>query len=130
MIRTVLVDDDPDVKQLAWLAAQQVGIGLVMFPNGGEALQYLQRHQADVVLLDLMLSAIDGLTIAEEIRRNEAVKLIEPPITIAFLTAANITDAILRVASRVHVRKIFNKPCDYVEMFAEVKGWFHQEVSA
>jgi CheY-like chemotaxis protein len=128
MIRTVLVDDDLEIKTLALLAAQKAGVGLVMFDNGYDALTYLAKHNIDVVLLDLMLAGLDGLTIAEEIRRNEEIRLIEPPLTIAFLTAANLSEPVMRVAERVKVRKIFTKPADYIAMFNEVKGWFHQEV--
>jgi CheY-like chemotaxis protein len=128
MIRTVLVDDDPEIKTLALLAAQKTGVGLVMFDNGHDALTYLSKSSIDVVILDLMLPVLDGLTIAEEIRRNEEIRLIEPPLTIAFLTAASVSEPVLRVASRVGVKKIFTKPCDYIAMFQEVKEWFGKGV--
>jgi CheY-like chemotaxis protein len=121
MIRTVLVDDDLEIKTLAQTAAQKAGVGLVMFDNGADALKYLGHSTVDVAILDLMLPVIDGLTIAEEIRTNEEIRLIEPPIKIVFLTAAEITDAVKRIAERTRVEQIYTKPCDYYAMFNEIR---------
>src|SRR5687767_6882025 len=123
MTRAVFVDDNEDLVDLIRITAKHAGVNVHVFSNGASALEYLNNHQTDVVILDLMMAPLDGLTIAEEIRRNEEIHLINPPVEMAFLTAADISEAIKRVAERVQVRKIFRKPVEYEQLFQEVNAW-------
>jgi two-component system response regulator YesN len=123
-MRVVFVDDDPNITELIQAVANQENDCQVeIFRNGADALKYLNHEPVDVVVLDLRLPILDGLTIAEEIRRNEEIHLIQPPVEMAFLTGADISDAVKRVADRVHVREIFQKPFDYQQLFREIRGW-------
>jgi CheY-like chemotaxis protein len=128
-MKVVFVEDDPDIGELINAVAKCCDCDVHIFTNGPDALQQLQIEPADVAVLDLRLPTLDGLTIAEEIRRNENIQLIKGPIKLAFLTGAEITDAIQRVAERVGVEKIFQKPVDYNEVLEEMKGWFENEKS-
>lgn len=124
MTQAVVVDDDLDIWPIIRHSAKAAGVDTEIFSNGADALNYLneKKSRADVVFLDLMMAPLDGLTVAEEIRRNEEIHLIKPPVKIIFLTAAHITDAINRVADRVGVDHIISKPCDYINLFQSVKG--------
>jgi DNA-binding response OmpR family regulator len=123
-MRVVFVDDDPNIRDLIQIVANcEQDCEVEIFRSGADALQYLNKEPVDVVVLDLRLPVLDGLTIAEEIRRNEEIHLIQPPVEIAFLTGADISDAVKRVAERVNVKEIFQKPFDYREMFREIRSW-------
>lgn len=123
-MRVVFVDDDPDLGDLIKVAAgHEFDCDIEVFRNGADALKYLNKTPVDVVVLDLRLPILDGLTIAEEIRRNEEIHLIQPPVEMAFLTGAEVSDAVKRVADRTHVRQIFQKPFDYQKLFREIKSW-------
>jgi CheY-like chemotaxis protein len=126
MTNIVFIDDDPDIAEvIKTIAEGDCDCSVEIFDNGADALKYLNSTdtKTDVVILDLMLPTLDGLTIAEEIRRNEEIHLIKGPVRLIFLTAAEITDAIQRVAERLGVEKIFRKPVDYAQVLSEIKTW-------
>ena len=123
MGEVVIIDNDPDIVPVIRYHAKEQGVDAKIFQNGTEALEYLdnKKYMVDTILLDLMMSPLDGLTIAEEIRRNEGTH--KPAVCIAFITSAMISEAVQRIAERTDVRKIFHKPCNYSEIFREIKTW-------
>jgi CheY-like chemotaxis protein len=130
MTNIVFIDDDPDIAGVIQaIADRDCECHVEIFDNGADALKHLNAKEtkADVVVLDLMLPTLDGLTIAEEIRRNEDIHLIKGPVKLIFLTAADISDAVQRVADRVGVERILQKPVDYTEVLNEIKGGFGEK---
>ena len=66
--RTVLlVNDDPAVSKVLSAVLGQEGIEAVEVRSGGEALEWLERRPADVVLTDLRMPGIDGMQLLERI---------------------------------------------------------------
>jgi len=126
MIKLVFVDDDEDVSEVFKIIGNGENVSTEVFISGAEALLFLEHNRVDVIVLDLMLPTLDGLTIAEEIRRNEENDPDRIPVEIVFLTAAQINDTVRRVAERTRVKQIFHKPADLTAMIQEIKGWFPQ----
>lgn len=88
----LLVDDDPLVRQaLSWLveSAQDVEI-VAEATDGGAAVEATLLHHPDVVLMDLRLPTVDGITATTRIRA-----LPHPPEVIA-LTTWDVDDAVVR----------------------------------
>jgi PAS domain S-box-containing protein len=73
--RTVLiVDDDRGLLRLMQRALQREGLATAIAPSGQEALDWLAKHRADLLLLDLKLQDIEG---RELVTRLSAVP--QPP---------------------------------------------------
>jgi DNA-binding NarL/FixJ family response regulator len=70
MIRVVVVDDHPVVRDgLAGMLAGQPDIQVVaQAANGHEALLQVERHDPDVVLMDLRMPVMDGVAAITELR--------------------------------------------------------------
>lgn len=69
MIRVVVVDDDALVRSGLQLILRVVpDIEVVATTTGGEALEEITRHRPDVVLLDIRMPDVDGLTILRQLR--------------------------------------------------------------
>src|SRR5690606_22642054 len=70
-IRVLLVDDDPLVRDaLSLLLSGVEGIEVVGTASGGdEAPEAVRSTDPDVVLMDLRMARIDGLTATEQLRR-------------------------------------------------------------
>lgn len=124
MLKVLFIDDDKDNSELFRLAGEAERIWTVTFTNPGEALKFLVDNHVDVVVIDLIMPVLDGLTVAQQIRLNEENQPGRPRTELAFLTGAEITKTIRDVAADLGVRKICQKPCDMPKFLAEVKGWF------
>jgi len=69
--RTVLLAED-DVRNIFALSSvlEPLGVTLEIARNGREALERLAVREVDLVLMDIMMPEMDGLTAMREIRRN------------------------------------------------------------
>ncbi|EWC61148.1 putative two-component system response regulator [Actinokineospora spheciospongiae] len=81
MIRVVVVDDEELVRTGFRLILQAAGdIKVVATPTGAQAVREISLLKPDVVLLDIRMPDVDGLTI---LRRLQGLK---PPPVVAMLT--------------------------------------------
>ncbi|GAV25849.1 two-component system response regulator [Carboxydothermus islandicus] len=72
MIKTVIVEDDPMVLEINKNFIMEVeGFEIIAaLKSGGELLNYLKTHSPELLILDIYLPDIDGLTLLKEIRRQ------------------------------------------------------------
>ncbi|GAA2676509.1 response regulator transcription factor [Actinosynnema pretiosum subsp. pretiosum] len=79
----LLVDDDPLVRAgLAWMLGGTPGVEIVgEASDGAEALRAVREKRPDVVLMDIRMPNLDGLTATERLRRTE-----HPPEVIVLTT--------------------------------------------
>jgi len=75
-LRVLVVDDDPNVCEVARLYLEKQHAEVIPMPGGTEALEYLQHAGADLVILDLMMPGMDGLSLCREIRKGSTVPII------------------------------------------------------
>lgn len=101
--RVLVVDDDPDIRDLLVSVLRDDGYDAEAARNGREALDLLERWPADVVVLDLMMPVMDGWTFAERLREKRLA------IPIVVLSAA--TD-VKRHAERLGAADVVAKPFD------------------
>ncbi|KPN10637.1 response regulator [Xanthomonas arboricola] len=68
---TVLLAED-DVRNIFALSSvlEPLGVTLQIARNGREALEHLAKHEVDLVLMDIMMPEMDGLTAMRQIRAN------------------------------------------------------------
>jgi CheY-like chemotaxis protein len=122
----VIVDDDEDGLALSVWGLHAAGYAVAGFTNGAAALKFIADHRDHVigVITDLSLPVLDGLTVAEEIRKNEQA-LGTDPVPIAFFTAHEQSPggATERVAKKSHVDRIWHKPKDTEHLPDLVRGW-------
>lgn len=74
--RILTVEDDERIRQAVKLALQEEGWDVDEAHNGERALELYEEHEADVVLIDIMLPGIDGFEVCRSIRRNSDVPII------------------------------------------------------
>ena len=74
--KLLLVDDDPELRELIGEYLTKQGFDVKTAENGREMDGVLQRHRIDLVLLDLMLPGEDGLSIAKRLKKTEGLPII------------------------------------------------------
>jgi len=65
----LVVDDDPKIVRLVTLYLERAGFRVIGAGDGRSALEAVARHRPVLVVLDVMLPGLDGLTVLEAIRR-------------------------------------------------------------
>jgi len=68
--RVLVIDDDPDVQALMRETLESEGLEVRCASNGEEGLRAVEAEVPDVVLLDLMMPVMDGITFLEHLRSN------------------------------------------------------------
>ncbi|MFK0572068.1 response regulator [Endozoicomonas sp.] len=82
--RIVYVDDDPDILTLIQAVFDMTGrYHLCAFSNGHDALKQLRQLNPQMILLDVMMPKMDGITLCEKIRAMSGFE----EIPILFVTA-------------------------------------------
>lgn len=97
-VRVLVVDDHELTRFSLSLALQnQADIELVgLASNGQEAINLVQKHQPDVVILDLQMPVLDGLSASTQIKTScpgihiLAYSSLEDPQTEVMVQTANI----------------------------------------
>lgn len=75
-MKILIVDDEPKILEIidAYLVASQHTV--FKASNGLMALEKFDSHHPDLIVLDLMLPDIDGLTVAKKVRETSDVPII------------------------------------------------------
>lgn len=76
MIHALLIEDDRKLAALLIEFLGQNGVEAVLAQDGVQALQQLAAHKFDILLVDLMLPGMDGLTLSRKIRERWNTPLI------------------------------------------------------
>ena len=72
MPRVLVADDDPTVQQVLFGYLSRAGLDTVTVDDGEQAVAEIRRQPFDLVLLDVMMGAPDGLTICRALRADPA----------------------------------------------------------
>ena len=77
MKKILLVDDDPELRQLLATYLGRHGLDVLLLPDTKQLDAYLERYQPHLVVLDLMMPGEDGLSACRRLRgRGETVPII------------------------------------------------------
>jgi DNA-binding response OmpR family regulator len=68
--RALVVEDEPHIRELVALHLGLEGLQVVEVGSGDEAIQRSEAERFDLVVLDLMLPRVDGVTVCRAIRRQ------------------------------------------------------------
>lgn len=74
MKRILVVDDNKDILQVVQIILQIRGFEVKAIWRGEETLQAVSDFSPDVVLLDVMLGAVNGIDICNQIKSNPDTK--------------------------------------------------------
>jgi DNA-binding response OmpR family regulator len=112
--RVLVVDDEDHILELARLYLSREGYQIETVSDGAQALTRFGQVKPDLVVLDIMLPNVDGLTICREIRKQSQVPII-------MLTARDeVTDKV--VGLELGADDYLTKPFHPQELVARAKA--------
>jgi two-component system, NtrC family, response regulator GlrR len=81
MSRILLVDDDPDILKLLSMRLSAAGYGVQAVDSGEKALAALAASRPELIITDLKMGGMDGLSLFDEVRKQA------PTLPVIILTA-------------------------------------------
>jgi phosphate regulon transcriptional regulator PhoB len=115
--RVLIVEDEPDIRELVVHHLKREGYLVSAASSGEEALRQVQAVPPDLVLLDLMMPAMDGLEVCRRLRQDPATA----SLPVVMLTAKG--DEVDRVLGlEIGADDYIVKPFSPKELLARVRA--------
>lgn len=89
VMKALVVDDEPYMHRLLEYHLRRAGFQLLNARNGREAVELAQRELPDVIVMDLMMPEMDGLSALKELKQVEATRSI--PVIMITASAQQVT---------------------------------------
>lgn len=76
-MKTIMIVEDEDrLREILKDYFEEEGFRIIEACNGREAIEKFEKNKVDLMLLDIMMPEIDGMTVCKRIRRNSDVPII------------------------------------------------------
>lgn len=112
--KILIVDDDAEIRKVIGIYLENEGFEILKAENGEQALKLIEENEVALVLLDIMMSGMDGTEVCMKIREDSIIPII-------FLSAkSEDLDKIQGLASGAD--DYITKPFNAMELIARVKS--------
>ena len=120
-IRILVVDDEPDIRQLLRILLENRGYQVVEAASGEEAVRRLRTDPAyDLILMDIHMPVMDGHEAARQIRRMRRADAATIPI---FAMTADAFAEDIEAAKAAGMNCHIAKPLDIPVMLREMQRY-------
>jgi DNA-binding response OmpR family regulator len=112
----LIVDDEVMTRQMLAMLLKLNGYESVEAEDGLDALEKVETHLPDAIILDVMMPRMDGVTVCKHLRSNPKTALI-PVLMLSGRTQIGAEEEGLNAGANVYMKK----PMDPREMLAALK---------
>ena len=119
--RILIVDDEHDFIELLQYKLAGHGYELIVANDGVHALSQARTQKPNLILLDILLPDLDGLSVCEILRRQPGTK----KIPIIFMSA--LTGDITKRTATMQADDFFTKPLDLNRLEKRIGELLHFE---
>lgn len=119
-VTVLLVEDHALNRQVARALLEKVGISVVDAVNGAVAVEMIKSGRYDLVLMDIQMPVMDGLTATRAIRKLKNGVGQELPI---IAMTANAFDKDRQASLHAGMNDHINKPIDPDALYAALRRW-------
>jgi DNA-binding response OmpR family regulator len=114
--RIIIVDDDRDTREMLQVTLEVEGFEVTLAANGLRLISSLHVDQPDLILLDVMMSWIDGFELCRSIKEDAEFG----HIPVIFISGRKMPDDIRR-GYAVGAADYFTKPLDIDALIARIR---------
>ena len=114
----LLVEDNEFNQQIANELLTDAGFKVDIAEDGQKSIEKLDKHLYDIVLMDMQMPIMDGVTATKEIRKDERFKNL--PI---LAMTANVMEADVKRCREAGMQDHIGKPIDPDELFVKLLKW-------
>jgi DNA-binding response OmpR family regulator len=114
----LVVDDHPEVVDILSHLLKRNGLNVLAAYNGSHCLEIVQEKHVDVVILDVMMPKMDGLTVCAELKQ------ISPSLPVILVTARDDVQT-RHKGMMLGVSEFVVKPINNSDLMARVQTQIH-----
>ncbi|HEY1663185.1 MAG TPA: response regulator [Verrucomicrobiae bacterium] len=117
--RILIVDDESDFIELVKFRLAGLQCEFLVANDGVQALSQARQFKPDLILLDILLPDLDGLSVCEILRRQPSTK----KIPIIFMSA--LTSEVTKRTVAMQADDFFTKPLDLPRLERRISELLH-----
>lgn len=123
--RILYVEDEPDIRAVAQIALENLGgFTLHMCASGPQAIDQATGFKPDLLLLDVMMPGMDGVTTLKELRKLSGLEL-----TPAMFMTAKVQPQEIEQLLREGAIDVIPKPFDPMTLSENIKSLWVKHTS-
>lgn len=120
-IRILIVDDEADFIELMKFRLADLHCEFLVANDGVQALSQARQFKPDLILLDILLPDLDGLSVCEILRRQPVTK----KIPIIFMSA--LSPGVTKRTVAAQAEDFFTKPLDLPRLQQRIGELLHHD---
>ena len=105
MAKILVIDDEQGIRDLLDTLLHRKGYDVVLAASGQKGLELFHREQPDVIVLDLKMPGMDGLTVLQQIRSLDPKK---PVIVLTGTGTAEAEQKVRALGATEYIEKEFS----------------------
>ena len=113
--KILIVDDEQDIMLVLKGIIENEGYEVITAYSGKRALERVKQEKPDLIVLDIMMPGLDGLTVCEEIKNDPDTRNTKIIVLSARDTGSTLQEALERKADW-----FIGKPCDGKSLVARI----------
>ncbi|HIW32044.1 MAG TPA: response regulator transcription factor [Candidatus Paenibacillus intestinavium] len=117
----LVVDDDKEIRDVIEIYLKNEGVTVLKAKDGIEALEIINEHQIHLIILDIMMPKLDGISTTYKIREHKNIPII--------ILSAKSEDADKILGLHMGADDYVTKPFNPMELVARVKSQLRRYVT-
>jgi CheY-like chemotaxis protein len=122
--KILIVDDENDFIEMMKFRLTSLDCEFLVAGNGVQALSQARQFRPDLILLDILLPDLDGLSVCEILKRQPITK----KIPVIFLSA--LSGGVTRRTTAMQSEDFFTKPIDLPRLERRISELLHSRTAA
>jgi DNA-binding response OmpR family regulator len=118
--RVMVVEDDQPILDMMEILLQKIGYEPILVPSVQDALERVRTDPPDIILLDLMMTPVNGWEFLEKVRQEYNIR----DLPILLFTAAPSVEEKIALMKDPHLG-VLQKPVSIAELKAGLEKFLH-----
>ncbi len=121
----LVVDDEKMTRDLLRLMLKGTGFTIFEAEDGFVALEQIEAHMPDIMILDVMMPGLDGLAVCQKIRSEP--KTVELPV---IMLSAKTTPTAIQDGLDAGANRYLTKPVGFKELLSNIEDVLGEPITS
>lgn len=113
-LKILIVDDDPGIGSMLKLLLEFKNYEVIVCENPGLTEEIIEKNDIGLVILDMLISGVNGTDVCRRLKENESTK----PIPVLMMSALHNADASCKAAG---ANDFISKPFEMENLLAKIQ---------